>query len=341
MKTLRIVLAVMLLLFFGTAYSQQQVVKCHSGGTQPTIQDCQRQDAQRQQAQNLFQQQVVQCHSGGTQPTIQDCQRQDAQRQQAQRPPQQQVVQCKSGGTQLTVEACVRQDAEIAQRNRNFQAQQPKQSQRINCHSGGTQPTVEECVRQDAAMAQSNQGQSQQSVNSSNPDRLNQTIQQARNLVAKRDIASAKALINSLPENQRGFASEAVFGSVTPVDLTVPVLSTAVPALRPFSNSGKSLTSAEIAQSLRNILIKEGKYIGNVVRSAGEEVRTVGKVEYQSIRSALMKLNPIKVKNNSYNGDWYQLLDGSAFGIRNSVENGETIDIAAQGFLKGFKIHQQ
>lgn len=82
--------------------------------------------------------------------------------------------------------------------------------------------------------------------------------------------------------------------------------------------------------------------MGYVLPGAGPNITTVSPTEFQQLQSDLMvNAQPVNTPA-SYNGSWYQLPDGSTFGIRNSAGSGVTIDVISSPTLPpGFKVHQQ
>ena len=91
-----------------------------------------------------------------------------------------------------------------------------------------------------------------------------------------------------------------------------------------------------------DILTPDGKPVGEVAGGTTDDVRTVSPDELDKIADRLKgtgaKLNPDK----KYPGDWYDLSDGKGgFGIRDSRNNGKSIDINIPGVPDVTKIHQR
>jgi hypothetical protein len=102
-----------------------------------------------------------------------------------------------------------------------------------------------------------------------------------------------------------------------------------------YANSGTNNAPADI-------LTPDGKPVGEVTGGATDDVRTVSPDKLDDIADRLKgtgaKLNPDK----KYPGEWYDLPDGKGgFGIRDSRNNGKSIDINIPGVPDVTKIHQR
>jgi len=95
------------------------------------------------------------------------------------------------------------------------------------------------------------------------------------------------------------------------------------------------------AQSVVDIVSPDGQYVGDAVGGATENIRTVTPQEFAQIEQDLMNLKP--TPGGTYasgSGQWYDLPDGTRFGIRQS-SSGPTIDFDNPNLPPGLKIHQQ
>ncbi|MDI2113849.1 hypothetical protein [Commensalibacter nepenthis] len=81
-------------------------------------------------------------------------------------------------------------------------------------------------------------------------------------------------------------------------------------------------------QKTEDIIKNEnGNLQGDKRPGSDNKIRTLTKEEFQTMKDALMK-GAEKIRDYSNGeGEWYRRPDGSEFGIRNSKESGETIDI--------------
>jgi hypothetical protein len=94
-------------------------------------------------------------------------------------------------------------------------------------------------------------------------------------------------------------------------------------------------------QSVVDIVSPDGQYVGDAVGGATENIRTVTPQEFAQIEQDLMNLKP--TPGGTYasgSGQWYDLPDGTRFGIRQS-SSGPTIDFDNPNLPPGLKIHQQ
>jgi hypothetical protein len=99
--------------------------------------------------------------------------------------------------------------------------------------------------------------------------------------------------------------------------------------------------AADGPQSVVDIVSPDGQYVGDAVGGATENIRTVTPQEFAQIEQDLMNLKP--TPGGTYasgSGQWYDLPDGTRFGIRQS-SSGPTIDFDNPNLPPGLKIHQQ
>jgi hypothetical protein len=182
-------------------------------------------------------------------------------------------------------------------------------------------------------------------LNATSKSILDQIIGESNKARSAGDDAGAKALLATLPDKLRGYATEAVYGSARPVDVTKPFepIETAL-SLHPAAGAGVRATrlAEQVGPALRAIFIKaDGQYIGRRVGSAGEEVLTVTRSEFAKIKVAILELKPIRVEDPRYEGSWFKLPDGSRIGFRKSAKHGETIDVDSPHLTPGLKFHQE
>ncbi|MBI4275950.1 MAG: hypothetical protein HY659_14745 [Rhizobiales bacterium] len=98
------------------------------------------------------------------------------------------------------------------------------------------------------------------------------------------------------------------------------------------------------ARSLEDILIPRGQDVGDVVRGAEENIRTVTRLKFQQIRDDLLVGARAISTPRSYNGLWFERPDGTRFGLRVSEQYGTTIDVVRSEHSQlqpGFKVHQK
>jgi hypothetical protein len=93
-----------------------------------------------------------------------------------------------------------------------------------------------------------------------------------------------------------------------------------------------SESAAETAPATRPLTTLEivapgSTWIGEVNKGATPYVRTVTASQFQQIEKALLEGAKIVSKPSYTAGTWYRRNDSSEFGIRNSDQNGLTIDI--------------
>ena len=96
--------------------------------------------------------------------------------------------------------------------------------------------------------------------------------------------------------------------------------------------------------SMSNILLPNGQPIGVVMPGAGQNIQTVTAQQFIQIESQLMQGSTPVATPAGYSGTWYQMLDGSVFGIRTSQSSGATIDVIKSNnssLPSGFKVHQK
>ncbi|WP_081771952.1 two-partner secretion domain-containing protein [Paraburkholderia nodosa] len=96
--------------------------------------------------------------------------------------------------------------------------------------------------------------------------------------------------------------------------------------------------------SISDILLPNGEPVGFVKPGAGQNIQTVTSAQFAQIESQLMQGATPVATPSGYNGTWYQMPDGSVFGIRTSQSSGTTIDVIKSNnpsLPSGFKVHQQ
>ena len=75
-----------------------------------------------------------------------------------------------------------------------------------------------------------------------------------------------------------------------------------------------------------------------------QPTRAVTPSQFTQIEARLMEGSKPVATPSGYNGTWYQMSDGSVFGVRTSRSSGGTIDVIKSnnpGLPSGFKVHQQ
>ncbi len=87
-----------------------------------------------------------------------------------------------------------------------------------------------------------------------------------------------------------------------------------------------------------------GKEVGVKNPSAGADVRTVGKAEFEQLKLDLTTGAKEVPAAPSYDGKWYLRPDGTVVGVRDSVRSGPTIDVVSspdRTLRPGYRIHTQ
>lgn len=87
-----------------------------------------------------------------------------------------------------------------------------------------------------------------------------------------------------------------------------------------------------------------GKEVGLRNPGASAEVRTVGKPEFEQLRSDLTAGAREVPAAPNYEGKWYQRSDGTVVGIRESGASGTTIEVIEarnSGLRNGYKVHRK
>ncbi len=113
------------------------------------------------------------------------------------------------------------------------------------------------------------------------------------------------------------------------------------------SNAGSGAEGQQPTSSsagLGDILVPNGEPVGYVYLGAGPGIRTVTSEQFGQLQSQLMKGAKPVATPSGYAGVWYQMLDGSVFGIRKSDGSGTTIDVIKSNnpsLPSGFKVHKQ
>jgi hypothetical protein len=96
--------------------------------------------------------------------------------------------------------------------------------------------------------------------------------------------------------------------------------------------------------SMSDILLPNGEPVGYIFPGSGPGIRTVASEQFDQLQSELLNgATPIATPSR-YTGAWYQMPDGSVFGIRTSTGNGTTIDVIKSenpSLPSGFKVHQK
>ncbi|QCP52388.1 hypothetical protein FAZ95_24730 [Trinickia violacea] len=99
--------------------------------------------------------------------------------------------------------------------------------------------------------------------------------------------------------------------------------------------------------TLGDILAPNGQLVGYVNQGAGANIRTVTPDQFSQIESQLMQDATPVATSPSYarnGGTYYQMPDGTIFGIRQSATSGTTIDVIQSNnpsLPPGFKVHQK
>ena len=96
-------------------------------------------------------------------------------------------------------------------------------------------------------------------------------------------------------------------------------------ASRYLLRNAKVLKPAE--KTLEELLKPGGKELGISKGGARDGIRTLQRDEYSKIKSDLMDGAVEVPAPKSYVGRLFQRPDGSRFGLRESVDHGETIDV--------------
>jgi filamentous hemagglutinin len=95
---------------------------------------------------------------------------------------------------------------------------------------------------------------------------------------------------------------------------------------------------------MSDILQPNGQPVRFVKPAAGQNIQTVTSEKFTQIESQLMQSSTPTATPSGYNGTWYQMSDGSVFGIRTSQSSGTISDVIKSNNLSlpsGFKVHQQ
>jgi filamentous hemagglutinin len=93
-----------------------------------------------------------------------------------------------------------------------------------------------------------------------------------------------------------------------------------------------------------DISLPNGQPVGFVKPGAGQNIQTVTSEQFAQIESQLMQGSTPISAPSSYSGTYYQMSDGSVFGIRTSESSGTTIDVIKSNnpsLPSGFNVHQQ
>jgi hypothetical protein len=105
-----------------------------------------------------------------------------------------------------------------------------------------------------------------------------------------------------------------------------------------------ALGGATNKTSLSDVLLPNGEPVGYVYPGAGPGIRTVTPEQFGQLQSQLMNGATPTTTPPGYAGTWYQMPDGSVFGIRASTGSGTTIDVIKSNdpsLPSGFKVHQK
>jgi hypothetical protein len=90
------------------------------------------------------------------------------------------------------------------------------------------------------------------------------------------------------------------------------------------------------------VLTPNGQPVGQVEGSATPDVRTVHPGHLDGIIDDLKGLGAKPGSRAKYPGDWYELPNGQGgFGVRDSRNNGRTVDVNIPGVPDVTKIHQK
>lgn len=96
--------------------------------------------------------------------------------------------------------------------------------------------------------------------------------------------------------------------------------------------------------STGDILLPNDQPIGYVNGSAGPGIRTVTLNEFRRLQAELLNGAQVAATPLNYSGTWFQRSDGTVFGMRESSDNGITIDVIRSGnphMPPGFKVHHE
>lgn len=111
------------------------------------------------------------------------------------------------------------------------------------------------------------------------------------------------------------------------------------------NNTGSGTSpGATSSGNMSDILLPNGQPVGFVKPGAGQNIQTVTSEQFAQIESQLMQGSTPISAPSSYSGTYYQMSDGSVFGIRTSKSSGTTIDVIKSNnpsLPSGFKVHQQ
>jgi hypothetical protein len=109
-----------------------------------------------------------------------------------------------------------------------------------------------------------------------------------------------------------------------------------------------ALTYGETAAnsaSMSDILLPNGQPVGYVNPGAGRQIiRTVTSEQFGELQAQLMAGAKPTITPAGYGGTWYEMSNGSVFGIRTSSSYGTTIDVIKSnhpGLKAGFKVHKK
>jgi hypothetical protein len=98
----------------------------------------------------------------------------------------------------------------------------------------------------------------------------------------------------------------------------------------------------QTVMSTSDILLPSGEPVGYVSGSAGRGIRTVAGDEFHRLHSELLNGAQVARTPSNYKGTWFKRIDGTLLGIRESADNGTTIDVIRSddpGMPPGFKVH--
>jgi hypothetical protein len=98
------------------------------------------------------------------------------------------------------------------------------------------------------------------------------------------------------------------------------------------------------AQSMQQILLRDGRPVGSQNARSRVDVRTVTREEFNNFLESISPGAELVPSPPGYRGQWYRRQDGSIFGVRRSEQNGITFDVIRNDHSQinnGYKVHKK
>lgn len=98
------------------------------------------------------------------------------------------------------------------------------------------------------------------------------------------------------------------------------------------------------AQSMQQILLRDGRPVGLQSARSRVDVRTVTREEFNNLLESISPGAELVPSPPGYRGQWYRRQDGSIFSIRRSEQNGITFDVIRNDHSQinnGYKVHKK